>query len=101
MNSIYRTSLEVADYQEVPLSGTPISVAADRDGRSGCFDLWFEHMADCTALPYAVYVFGTGNPVPWGIYTRHAWQFIGTVVTPAGLVWHIYTGPGRGVPIPV
>jgi hypothetical protein len=45
---------------------------------------------------YPIWVFGTGHPVPWSGYTRHAWTFLGTVVTPSGLVWHVYTGHRKG-----
>ena len=96
--SIHRVSVNVTDYQELNLSGPPISVAADRDGRSSCFDLWFE-TGDRTT-PTAIYIFGTGHPTPWNPLTRRSWAFIGTVVTPAGLVWHVYTGPREGEAIP-
>lgn len=103
VNSIHRISVRVEDYQELDLTGPPISVAPDRGGSSGIFDLWFEHMdGDRPAYepdyhhPYAIYVFGTGHPVPWSTFTRHAYRFLGTVVTPLGLVWHVYTGPRQG-----
>lgn len=107
-NSIHRISVEVTDYQELDLTGPPISVAATRDGSSNIFDLWFEHMEGNRPAyepnyhgRYGIYVFGTGHPVPWTHYSRHAWKFLGTVVTPSGLVWHVYLGPGRGKPIAV
>lgn len=103
MNSIYRLSVAVEDYQELNLTGPPLSVAPDRGGSSDVFDLWFEHMdGDRPAYEpdyhgkYAIWVFGTGHPVPWTNYTRQAWKFIGTVVTPSGLVWHVYTGHLKG-----
>lgn len=103
MNSIYRVSVEVTDKQVLQLTGPPISVAPDRGGSSDRFDLWFEHMdGDRPAYEpdyhgdYTILVFGTGHPVPWSHYTRHAYSFIGTVVTPSGLVWHVYRGPAPG-----
>jgi hypothetical protein len=105
VNSIYRVSVPVTDYQELDLTGPPLSVAADRDGSSACFDLWFEHrdlgFEPDYHHPYPIWVFGTGHPVPWTHYTRYAWVFLGTVVTPSGLVWHVFTGHRQGEPIPV
>ena len=106
-NSIYRISVEVQDYQEIDLAGPPISVAADREYRSDRFDLWYEHYDETgPALAgglwrQAVYVIGTGHPVPWTAWTRHAFGFLGTIITPTDLVWHIYTGPRHGQVIPV
>lgn len=95
-NSIHRVTVNVEDYQELELTGPPISVAASRDGGSDTFDLWFEHMDDCRQHPYAMLVFGTGHPVPWSRHSRHGYRFLGTVVTPSGLVWHVYTGHRKG-----
>jgi hypothetical protein len=103
MNSIHRVSVDVTDKQHLQLTGPPISVAPSRDGSSDHFDLWFEHMdGDRPAYEpkfdgtYTIHVFGTGHPVPWSAYSRHAYQFLGTVVTPSGLVWHVYRGPAPG-----
>lgn len=98
--SIHRTLVPVTDYQEIEISGPPISVAADRSGRSDAIDLWFEADGPNDGLT-AIYIFGTGHPTPWNGWTRHAWRFIGTVVTPSGLVWHVYHGPRHGEAIPV
>lgn len=106
-NSIYRISVEVQDYQELELTGPAISVAADREYRSDRFDLWYEHYnADGPALMgltrnRALYVLGTGHPAPWTAFTRYAFTFLGTIVTPSGLVWHVYTGPTRDQVIPL
>ena len=100
MGSIHRVQVAVEDYQELDLSGPPISVAADRDFRSDRFDMWFE-TGGPTEGPTALWVFGTGHPTPWTARTRHAWRFIGTVVTPSGLVWHVYWGPRKGEAVPV
>lgn len=99
-NAIYRITVMVEDYQELALTGEPISVAPDRGGVSDCFDLWFEHTDEGMHAAdghrtYPIWVFGTGHPVPWLSHTRHKWRFLGTVVTASGLVWHIYTGPAR------
>jgi hypothetical protein len=94
-NSIYRISVPVEDYQEIEITGSPISVAPDRDRFSDRFDLWFEHYGRSTSC--AIWIFGTGHPVPWTESNRLAWTFLGTVVTPATLVWHVYTGPRKRV----
>ena len=112
MNSIYRATVEVTDYQELELTGPPISVAPCRPSVLGEFDLWYEHMEHDHPLPayaqdphrryhrrYAIYVFGTGNPTPWNTFTRYAWTFLGTVITHPTAVWHVYLGPRRGEPI--
>lgn len=98
MNSIHRLSVTVEDYQELTLTGAPISVAADRDGRSDRFDMWFEHRDDFEAQA-GIWIFGTGHPVPWDASTRPWFAFLGTVVTPSGLVWHVYNGPLKGEPM--
>lgn len=99
MSGIHRLLVEVKDYQELDLGGMVLSVAADRAGRSDVFDMWFE--SDVTELTTAIYVFGTGHPTPWDLWTRHAYRFIGTVITPSGLVWHVYEGPRKVEAIPV
>lgn len=101
MSAIHRLNLAVEDYQDVTLTGPPISVAACRDGSSDRIDLWYEHTAWATSkedpgITRGLYIFGTGHPTPWSIYTRGNWTFIGTVVTPSGLVWHVYIVAARG-----
>jgi len=92
-DAIYRLQVAVEDYQELKLTGPPLSVAPDRGGNSDVYDLWFEH----NGLPksWGIYVLGTGHPVPWNRITRYMYRFLGTVVTPMGLVWHVFTGPLR------
>lgn len=91
--SIYRVQLPVTDYQVAPINGAIISAAADRGGNSDVIDVWFEtHFVEAAA----VYIFGTGHPTPWTTATRSQWRFIDTVVTPSGLVWHVYVGPFKG-----
>jgi hypothetical protein len=105
VNSIHRIVINIddGDRQQLELTGPPISVAPDREGSSARFDLWFEHMeGDRPAYElnyhhaYTIYIFGTGHPVPWDAYSRHEYSFLGTVVTPLGLVWHVYRGPNSG-----
>lgn len=87
---IYRALLPVVDSQVVVMhaGGQVLSVAPARDGRSDHIDLWF------TTFPGNprsetdsrwIHIAGTGHPRPPG-------RFVGTVVTPAGLVWHVFEG---------
>lgn len=94
---IYRLNLEVLGYQEIP-AGNVISVAPCRSGRSDVIDLWYERSS--SDRTQGLYIFGTGHRTPWSPWTRYAWRFIDTVVTPSGLVWHVYVGPKEGEPVP-
>ena len=101
MSEIHRISLLVADYHEIEVGGPILSVAADRKGRSDVLDLWFEN-GDYPSRKVAVYMVGTGHPLPWSSRpTKHAYRFVGSVVTALGLVWHVYTSDYlRDQPIP-
>jgi len=90
---IYRLNIQVTDYQEIPARRV-ISVGACRSGRSDKIDLWYESggLDDETQ---GLYIYGTGHPTPWSRCDRNDWHFIGTVITPSNLVWHVYTGPKR------
>lgn len=100
--AIFRKNIAIDDYVEIPNAGRILSVAASRDGSSGTIDVWFEQpwAIDDTTKPQAIWIFGTGHGTPWTPYTRHAWRFIGTVVTPSGLVRHVFWGPRKGEPVP-
>ncbi len=89
--SIFRVTIAVEDYQELKLTGPALSVAPVRTGASDYIDLWFEHRDH--PYVFGLYVMGTGHPVPWNAQTRDMFRFIGTVVTPVGLIWHVFTGP--------
>lgn len=100
MSSIHRLHLDVKDYQEITVTGRLMSVAPDRGGSSDVFDLWFEHnVPEAEATTHGLYIFGTGHRTPWSVFTRDNFRFVGTVVTPSGLVWHIYVGPRKGEPL--
>lgn len=98
---IYRFNLPVTDYQEID-DRKVISVAACRSGRSDQIDLWCE-TGYLEGAKQGIYIFGTGHPQPWDADPKHwgyfqhrdNFRFVGTVVTPSGLVWHVYTGPLR------
>lgn len=120
---IIRHSLDITDYQTVmlPHDGDLLSVAQSRTDRNQLIDLWsldFEYGEGWTK---GIYIVGTGNPMPEQLrdsantrYRREEhryspgftndvfimeedpkpWRnFIGTVVTPCGLVWHVFEGP--------
>lgn len=95
---IHRLNLPVAEYQEINF-GRVISAAPCRSGRSDVVDIWFE-AASAFDDKQGLYIFGTGHPTPWNGFTRYAWEFIDTVVTPSGLIWHVYAGPLKGEWIP-
>lgn len=85
---IYRAVLPVTDSQAIEIHpiGEILSVAPTRDGRSDQIDLWFTtfETADRDHRRW-IHIAGTGHPRPDG-------RFVGTVVTPSGLVWHVFEG---------
>ncbi|OHU48122.1 hypothetical protein [Mycobacteroides chelonae] len=122
---IIRHALRVDDYQEVtlPNDGDLLSVAQSRTSPNCLIDLWsldFEYGEGWTK---GIYIVGTGNPMPEQLrdsaykrdrreqYRAHPglvydygvpeddpkpWRrFLGTVVTPSGLVWHVFEGPAQ------
>ncbi len=112
---ILRHELEIADYQTIllPARGELLSVAMSRTHPNTLIDLWSLNrqegvgaLVDAgTGRSAGVYVVGTGNPMPSALnddlFTQHdpgippvTWRrFLGTVVTPSTLVWHVFEGP--------
>ncbi|MCV7354473.1 DUF7352 domain-containing protein [Mycolicibacterium fluoranthenivorans] len=90
---IIRHQIAITDYQEIdlPASGKALSVAMSRipELQNHALDLWSADYESGPPKTLAIYVVGTGNPMPDGI--NPDW-FIGTVVTPSGLVWHAFQG---------
>lgn len=88
---VIRHQIAITDYQEVtlPASGKPLSVALSRvpDLQNHAIDLWSLDYQMLAAKTLSIYVVGTGNPIPEGVGID---SFIGTVVTPSGLVWHVF-----------
>jgi streptogramin lyase len=84
---IHRVTLPVTDEQIITIhnGGEVLSVAPSRDGRSDVIDLWFTTYPTEEPGRRPIYIAGTGHPRPRG-------KFIGTVVTPQGLVWHAFAG---------
>jgi hypothetical protein len=84
---IHRMTIPVADEQIVSMypGGEILSVAPTRDSRSAVVDLWFTTYPNGIEGHRTVRMAGTGHPRPHG-------RFIGTVITPAGYVWHVFEG---------
>lgn len=85
---IYRLTLAVVDEQTVQMheASEILSVAPTRDGGSDQIDLWFTTYPRIRdRVSRVVRMAGTGMQRPDG-------QFVGTVVTPSGLVFHVFDG---------
>ena len=84
---IHRATLEVTDRQLLAIhpGGQILSVAPTRDGLSSQIDVSFTTYPGHGIETRWIHIAGTGHPVPPG-------RFVGTVVTPAGLVWHVFEG---------
>lgn len=96
--SIYRINLAIEDKQWVAEIGRPLSVGADYEGRANRFNLWYETDSENAGLlEMQIIVAGTGHPLPWTRYSRHAYRHLGTVIyLEHPLVWHIFAGPRKG-----
>lgn len=98
MSRILRYELDITDHQELPLdsNSVPVSVAVSRTDPNGKIDLWvLVNDGSGTPTPFngskrnrSVLIAGTGHPIPPGVNVTH--KFIGTVVTPSDLVWHVF-----------
>lgn len=94
MSKIFRYELNITDYQKVklPSISTPLSVAASRTNPYEKIDFW-AIVNDGDPRPdreHEVFIAGTGFPVPAGINVTH--KFVGTVISPNNLVWHVFVG---------
>lgn len=92
---VLRWQLGVVDHQvlAVPAPGRVLSVAASRSIANYGLDLWTIADETTERVTYDVYVVGTGNPMPaalTGVRLVLESNFVGTVVTPGGLVWHVW-----------
>lgn len=122
---IIRHELDIIDYQTVvlPADGDLLSVAQSRTAPNNRIDLWSHDFEYGEGWTKAIYIVGTGNPMPTELrdsrntkYRRderrfgggfvhdiyippdnpQPWRkFLGTVVTPCELVWHVFEGPVR------
>lgn len=109
---IIRHELAITDYQEIrlPNAGQLLSVAQSRTSPNTAIDLWSVDHEQGNPGTRAIHIIGTGNPMPDDlaaqlvptysdgcetVYPMFAHNFLGTVVTPSGLVWHVIEGPIR------
>lgn len=95
---IIRHELDITHYQVVPLdgSGELLSVAQSRTEPNTLIDLWSIDQQRQVTLFVGVYIIGTGHPMPPELSDPERFsKFLGTVVTPSGLVWHVFQGPVR------
>lgn len=109
---IIRHQLSITDYQTVtlPAAGDLLSVAQSRTSPSGLIDLWSLDHEIGEPRTAAIYIIGTGHPMPDELAAQlvpayhggadtvlpmFTQKFLGTVVTPVGLVWHVFEGPVR------
>lgn len=104
---ILRHQIGITDYQviELPAKGQLLSVAMSRALPNMAIDLWSVDHEHGQPHEVAVYVIGTGNPMPNDLAREldppedslrlvYPLQlFLGTVVTPNGLVRHIFQRP--------
>lgn len=92
---VIRHELAITDYQtiELPARGSLLSVAKHRRNENGMIDLWSLDLQNGLPTQLGIYIVGTGNPMPGDL--GPAPHFIGTVVTPIELVWHVFQGPVR------
>ena len=73
--TIHRRTIAITDVRNAALAETAV-------------DLWYEVYPEAEHSPsrLVISIIGTGNPVPPTRIGTH----IDTVITPAGLVWHVY-----------
>jgi hypothetical protein len=106
---ILRHQIAIHDYQvlTLPSQGELLSVAKSRipDLANHAIDLWSLDHESGPSQTAGVYVIGTGNLMPVelqddkyrhydpGMPSRTWRKFLGTVVTPNNLVWHVFGGP--------
>ncbi len=85
MRRIYRYTVPVNDKPHVvPLSHSPVAVAAAGHLLDPVVEFWCEHTDGEPQISRAFQVFGTGHRLP------ALARWIGTCRTAEGLVWHLY-----------
>jgi len=94
---VLRYPLDITDHQQVTIREPAriISVAQSRSDPFGSIDLWAIGGDDYRNKQVDIYIVGTGHPMPNGmaIYSLTGFSnFLGTVITPNELVWHVWEG---------
>lgn len=89
---VLRYPLDITDHQQVVIREPAqiISVAQSRDHPNSHIDLWAVGGDNYRDKQVDIYIVGTGHPMPEAQVI-----FLGTVVTPNELVWHIWEGRRR------
>lgn len=96
---ILRQTLKITDYQaiQVPDDSEILSVANSRTRSDREIDIWYLTADETMQYPQTcgIYIIGTGNPLPLNlaIVVIGKRQFLGTIVMPSDLVWHVFRGP--------
>jgi hypothetical protein len=85
---VLRYQLDITDYQQVVMRepAKVVSVAQSRSNPNGVIDLWAIGGDEYQSRQVDIFIVGTGHPMPGFI------NFLGTVITPNGLVWHVWEG---------
>lgn len=93
---IIRHKLDIVEYQTIwlPNDGYLLSVAQSRTDPNTKIDLWSNDLEAGEGHPKGIYIAGTGNSIPEHMrFSIRKRDFLGTVVTPVGLVWHTFEVP--------
>ena len=91
--TIHRRTIAITDAQSFEVKGYVRNILKAATVRNAALaetavDLWYEVYPEAEHSPscLVISIIGTGNPVPPTRIGMH----IDTVITPAGLVWHVY-----------
>ncbi len=91
--SIHRKTIAITDSQSFEVKGYVRRILKAATVRNAALadtavDLWYEVYPEAQHSPsrLVITIVGTGNPVPQG----RIGDYIETVITPSGLVWHVY-----------
>jgi hypothetical protein len=98
MTRILRHELDIVDQQTVqlPCNGELLSVAMSRTDPDYRIDLWSVDYGTGIARSVDVFIIGTGNRISTAAEEAILMgKFLGTVVTPSALVWHVWQGAFR------
>lgn len=87
---IFRYELDITDHQvlQLPMSYEILSVAVSRTAPNTKIDMWALVPEVAPRVDADIWIFGTGHPMP--PIHRDVFKFLGTVVAPNSLVWHVF-----------
>lgn len=95
---IIRHQIAITDQQwvQLPAGGELLSVAQARTDANTTIDLWSLDVRRGRPVEVEVFIIGTGNPITDAAQEAMLMgKFLGTVVCPNGLVWHVVQGQHR------